>query len=93
MRAPQPDVAKAETYFARALEVSRQQQAKAWELRAAMSMDRLLCAQGERGRAHDIPAPVYGWFKQGFDTLDLRAARLLLEELAEDQPIDATPSL
>ena len=93
LRAPQPDVAKAEAYFARALEVARQQQAKAWELRAAMSMARLLCAQGKRERARDILAPVYGWFTQGFDTLDLREAKLLLEELAQDQPIDATPSL
>ena len=93
LRAPQPDVAKAEAYFARALEVARQQQAKSWELRAAMSMARLLYAQGERGRARDVLAPVYGWFTQGFDTLDLRQAKLLLDELAQDQQIDATPSL
>jgi class 3 adenylate cyclase/predicted ATPase len=89
----EPDVAKAEAHFARALEVARQQQAKSWELRAAMSMARLLCAQGKRGRARDILAPVYGWFTQGFDTLDLRQAKLLLEELAQDHEIDATPSL
>src|ERR1700733_8878647 len=89
----EPDVAKAEAYFARALEVARQQQAKAWELRAAMSMARLLCAQGNLGHARDILAPVYGWFTQGFDTLDLREAKLLFEELAQDQPIDVTPSL
>ena len=89
----EPDVAKAEAYFARALEVARQQQAKAWELRAAMSMARLLCAQGNLGHARDILAPVYGSFTQGFDTLDLREAKLLLEELPQDQPIDATPSL
>jgi class 3 adenylate cyclase/predicted ATPase len=93
LRAPQPDVAKAEAYFVRALEVARQQQAKAWELRAAMSMARLLCAQDKRGRARDILAPVYGWFAQSFDTLDLRQAKLLLEELTQDQQIDATPSL
>ncbi len=58
-----------------------------------MSMARLLCAQGKRGRARDILAPVYGSFTQGFDTLDLREAKLLLEELAQDQPIEATPSL
>ena len=93
LRAPQPDVAKAEADFARALEVARQQQAKSWELRAAMSMARLLYAQDERGRARDVLAPVYGWFTQGFDTLDLQQAKLLLDELAQDQRIDATPSL
>jgi len=93
LRAPQPDVAKAEAHFARALEVARQQQAKSWELRAAMSMARLLYAQDERGRAHDVLAPVYGWFTQGFDTLDLQQAKLLLDEVGQDQRIDATPSL
>ena len=89
----EPDVAKAEAYFARALEVARQQQAKAWELRAAMSMARLLCAQGNLGHARDILAPVYDWFTEGFGTPDLREAKLLLEELGQGQPIDATPSL
>ena len=93
LRAPQPDVARAEAHFARALEVARKQQAKSWELRAAMSMARLLCAQGEGGRARDVLAPVYGWFTEGFDTLDLRQAKILLEELPQDQRIDATPSL
>jgi predicted ATPase len=93
LRAPQPDVAKAEAYFARALEAARQQQAKAWELRAAMSMARVLCAQGKRERARDILAPVHGGFTQGFDTLDLRDAKLLLEELGQGLPIDATPIL
>jgi predicted ATPase len=93
LRAPQPDVAKAEAHFARALEVARQQQAKSWELRAAMSMARLLYAQDERGRARDVLAPVYGWFTQGFDTLDLQQAKLLLDEVGQDQRIDATPSL
>ena len=63
-----PDLAKAEAYFASALEIARRQQAKSWELRAAMSMARLLCAQGSRETAHDILAPVYDWFTQGFDT-------------------------
>jgi class 3 adenylate cyclase/predicted ATPase len=89
----EPDAARAEAYFASALEIARKQQARSWELRAAMSMARLLCAQGKQERARDILAPVYGWFTQGFDTLDLREAKLLLGELAQDQPIDATPSL
>ena len=58
-----------------------------------MSMARLLRAEGKRERACDILAPVYGGFTQGFDTLDLREAKLLLEELGQGQPIDATPSL
>ncbi len=92
LRAPQPDVAKAEVHFARALEVARQQQAKSWELRAAMSMARLLRAQGRRQPARDVLAPVHGWFTQGFETLDLRQAKLLLEELAQDQQMSAMQS-
>jgi predicted ATPase/class 3 adenylate cyclase len=88
----EPDVEKAEAYFANALAIARKQQAKSWELRAAMSMARLLSAQGNRKRAHDILAVAYGWFTEGFDTHDLREAKLLLEKLAHDQPIHATPS-
>ena len=88
-----PDVVKAEAYFANALEIARKQQAKFWELRAAMSAARLLFARGGRQPARDILAPVFGWFTQGFDTLDLREAKLLLEELREDEPIPAAPSL
>ena len=89
----EPDAVKAEAYFASALEIARKQKAKSWELRAAMSMARLLRSQGRPQHAHEILAPVYGWFTEGFDTLDLREAKLLLEELAQDQPIDATPSV
>jgi predicted ATPase len=79
--APEPDAAKAETYFERALAVARQQQAKSWEMRAAMSMARLWCDQGKRRQAQDLLAPVYGWFTEGFDTLDLKEAKALLDEL------------
>jgi predicted ATPase len=82
LRSPAPDAAKAETHFERALEVARQQQAKSWELRAAMSMARLWRDQGERNEARDLLAPVYGWFTEGFDTLDLKQAKTLLDELA-----------
>jgi predicted ATPase len=61
--------------------VARQQQAKSWELRAAMSMARLWRDQGKRKEARDLLAPVYGWFTEGFDTLDLKEAKALLEEL------------
>jgi len=77
-----PDAAKAETHFDHALAVARQQQAKSWELRAAMSMARLWRDQGKRNEARELLAPVYGWFTEGFDTLDLKEAKALLDELA-----------
>jgi predicted ATPase len=82
LKSPEPDKAKAEAYFERALSVARQQQAKSWELRAAMSMARLWLDQGKRAEARDLLAPVYGWFTEGFDTRDLKEAKALLEELA-----------
>jgi hypothetical protein len=68
-------------YFKRALATAQAQQAKSWELRAAMSMARLWRDQGKRQQAHDLLAAVYGWFTEGFDTLDLKEARALLEQL------------
>jgi predicted ATPase len=73
---------KAQAYFERALAVARQQRAKSWELRAAMSMARLRRDQGKRGDARELLAPVYGWFTEGFDTRDLKEAKALLDELA-----------
>ena len=78
----EPDTAKAETYFNRALTVARRQQAKSWELRAAMSLARLLRQQGKVQQARGLLAPVYQWFTEGFDTRDLREAKALLDELA-----------
>jgi predicted ATPase len=75
-------VAKAEAYFDRALVIARQQQAKSWELRAAVSMARLWREQGKRDEARDLLAPVYGWFTEGFDTLDLKEGRALLDEVS-----------
>ena len=77
----EPDATKAETYFERALTVARQQQAKSWELRAAMSLARLWRDQGKVQQARELLAPVYGWFTEGFDTRDLKEAKALLEEL------------
>jgi len=74
LKSPDSDVAKAESYFERALVVARQQQAKSWELRAAMSMARLWRDQEKRDEAGDLLAPVYGWFTEGFDTLGLKEA-------------------
>jgi predicted ATPase len=79
---PERDTAKAEMFFARALGVARQQQARSWELRAAMSMAQQWREQGHRDTARDLLAPVYGWFTEGFDTLDLRNAKALLNDLA-----------
>ena len=82
LKSPQPDTAKAQSYFERALAVARQQQAKSWELRAAMSLARLWRDQGKVQQARELLAPVYGWFTEGFDTRDLKDAKALLEELA-----------
>jgi predicted ATPase len=82
LMSPEPDAAKAETYFERALAVARKQQAKSFELRAAMSMARLWCDQGKPQQARELLAPVYGWFTEGFDTRDLKEAKALLGELA-----------
>ena len=79
---PKPHAAKAESFLGRALSVAREQQAKSWELRAAMSMARLWRDQGKPQQARELLAPVYGWFTEGFDTLDLKEAKALLEELA-----------
>ena len=77
-----PDVRKAETYFTRALRVARGQKAKSWELRAAMSLARLWRDQEKRDEARELLTPVYGWFTDGFNTLDLKEAKGLLDELA-----------
>jgi predicted ATPase len=82
LKSPKPDTAKAEAYFERALAVARKQQAKSLEMRAAISMARLYRDQGKRDEARDLLAPVYGWFTEGFDTLDLKEAKALLQELA-----------
>jgi predicted ATPase len=82
LMSPQPDAAKAEGYYKRALAVARQQQAKSWELRAATSLARLWRDQGKVQQARELLAPVYGWFTEGFDTRDLKEAKELLEELA-----------
>jgi predicted ATPase len=79
---PTSDTAKAEEHLERALTVARRQQEKSWELRAAMSMTRLWRNQGKRDEARELLAPIYGWFTEGFDTLDLKEAKALLDELS-----------
>jgi predicted ATPase len=76
------DHARAEGCYRKAIEVAQRQSAKWWELRAATSLARLWAEQGKRAQAHDLLAPVYGWFTEGFDTADLKDAKALLDELA-----------
>jgi predicted ATPase len=73
---------EAEACFHTALDIAQNQQAKSWELRAATSLARLWQQQGKRQAAHDLLAPIYAWFTEGFDTADLQEAKALLEELA-----------
>jgi class 3 adenylate cyclase/predicted ATPase len=75
------ETAKAETYFEHALAIAREHQAKSLELRAAMSIARLRRDQGKRDEARDLLVPIYGWFTEGFDTLDLREAKTILDML------------
>ena len=82
LMAPDCDAAKAQTCLERALEISRVQQARSFELRAAMGLARLWRDQGRASEAHDLLAPVYGWFTEGFETPDLIQARSLLEDVA-----------
>jgi predicted ATPase len=74
--------AEAEACLRRALVVARDQAARLWELRAAASLAQLCRDQGRRSEAHDLLAPIYGWFTEGFDTADLKDAKALLDELA-----------
>jgi predicted ATPase len=75
-------VREAEECFRKALDTARSQQAKSFELRAAMSLSRLWQGQGKREEAHQLIAEIYGWFTEGFNTADLKEAKALLKELA-----------
>jgi class 3 adenylate cyclase/predicted ATPase len=81
LRSRRPDAAKAEVYFEQALAVARAQEAKSWELRAAISMAELWRDQGKRQQARDFLAEIYGWFIEGFGTHDLKRAKALLDSL------------
>ena len=72
----------AEELYRKALSIAEAQEAKLWELRAAVSLARLWGEQGRRVEARDLLAPVYGWFTEGFDTADLKEAKALIDELA-----------
>jgi TOMM system kinase/cyclase fusion protein len=79
---PAAQHAEAETCFRQALAIARRQQAKSWELRAALSLSRLWQQQGKRAEAQQLLAEIYGWFSEGFDTADLQEAKALLDELS-----------
>jgi predicted ATPase len=81
LRRAEPDVTKAEACFERALAVARAQRAKSWELRAAMSLARLKRDQGRPDVGRNLLAPVYEWFTEGFETVDLKEAKSLLKAL------------
>jgi predicted ATPase len=82
LRQAVPDASQAEACFQQALTVARRQQARSYELRAAMSLSRLWRQQGKRAAAYELLAPIYGWFTEGFDTVDLQEARALLDLIA-----------
>ena len=82
LRQDHPNVAEAQNCFQRAVEVARNQSAKSLELRATMSLARLLAKQGKRDEARPMLADIYGWFTEGFDTADLKEAKALLDELS-----------
>ena len=73
--------AEAETCFQKAIEIAKKQQAKSLELRAAMSLARLWQQQGKREEARQLLTEIYSWFTEGFDTVDLKEAKVLLDEL------------
>jgi predicted ATPase len=82
LRQGTPDTARAEACFQQALAIARRQQAKSWELRAAISLSRLWQCQGKRTEARQLLSEVYGWFTEGFDTADLQEARTLLAAIS-----------
>jgi adenylate cyclase len=81
LQCPGADRRQVEAHFRQAIDIARQQQAKSLELRAATSLARLLHSQGKRDEAQQLLGDVYGWFTEGFNTVDLRAAKTLLDEL------------
>jgi predicted ATPase len=86
-RSPIPDPqGEAEAYFFKALEIARQQEAKSLELRAVMSLTRLWRQQGKSQEAQPLLQEIYGWFREGFDTADLKEAKALLDELYVSVP-------
>jgi predicted ATPase len=84
----QGDAEAAEQFYYAARTIAAEQEAKLWELRAAVSIARLRRDQGRPAEARDLLAPVYSWFTEGFDTPDLKEAKILLDELLGRRRID-----
>jgi predicted ATPase len=78
----QGDETEAEASLHKAIEVARRQQAKSWELRAVITLSRLWQKQGKKAEARQILAEIYNWFNEGFDTPDLKEAKVLLDSLS-----------
>src|SRR5262249_22349797 len=78
------DVQQAESCFHQAIDIAGRQHAKSLELRATMSLSRLWQQQDKRAAAHELLAPIYGWFTEGFETRDLQDAKTLLDALARE---------
>jgi predicted ATPase len=89
---PQGHAEAAEEFYRKALSLAREQEAKLWELRAAVSLARLRRDQDRRAEARDVLAPVYGWFTEGFETPDLKEAKALLGDLVKSG-LDGKPNL
>jgi predicted ATPase len=87
------DAAGAERAYIASLDSARQQQAKSWELRTATSYARLLREKGRVAEAYELLAPLYGWFTEGFGTMDLKEAKALLDELADAQVLAVSTGL
>jgi predicted ATPase len=84
---PHPKTDEAESVYRHSIEVARGQQARSYELRATVSLARLLQSQGRNAEARDMLQTIYGWFTEGFDTGDLREAKALLDELGSGSRI------
>jgi predicted ATPase len=82
LKQPETPPVQAEAWLQRVLDVAHRQEAKALELRAAMSLSRLWQQQGKQAAVRALLAPIYGWFTEGFDTADLQEVKALLDELA-----------
>ena len=80
------EIIGAEENYLASLDWAREQKAKSWELRTSTSLARLWLAQGKGKQAHELLAPVYDWFTEGFATKDLKDAKALLEELETSYP-------
>jgi predicted ATPase len=82
LRLKQRQIERAEADFREAIALAQRMGAKAWELRATISLARLLNEKGRRNEARTMLAEIYGWFTEGFDTADLKDAKALLDELS-----------